>query len=97
MDAEVPRPDHSIALPPDSIVIMYTDGLVERRGEPLDRGLDSLAVTACRHAGEPVAGLCSALAHHYPSDGHDDMAALVLRTPAPGGATDHTRTSSSCF
>ncbi|MEW2630801.1 GAF domain-containing SpoIIE family protein phosphatase [Streptomyces sp. NPDC048389] len=90
VDVEAPRPDHAIALPPDSTVIMYTDGLVERRGEPLDRGLDSLAVTAYRHADEPVAGLCSALADHYPSDGHDDMAVLILRTPvaAPG----HTRT-----
>ncbi|MEU0373781.1 GAF domain-containing SpoIIE family protein phosphatase [Streptomyces sp. NPDC006283] len=87
VDAEAPRPDHSYALPPDSTVIMYTDGLVERHDEPLDRGLDSLAVTAYRHAGEPVHELCSALADHHPSDGHDDMAVLVLRTPG------HPRTS----
>ncbi|MFD4863374.1 PP2C family protein-serine/threonine phosphatase [Streptomyces atratus] len=85
VDLTLPRPEHSFALPADSTVILYTDGLVERRDEPLDQGLDSLAATVYRHAREPVAQLCRVLADHHPSDGHDDMAAVILRTPPTSG------------
>ncbi|MFS0695554.1 PP2C family protein-serine/threonine phosphatase [Streptomyces nitrosporeus] len=84
VDADMPRPDHTYALPPGSTVVMYTDGLVERHDEPLDRGLESLAATAGRHAGDGVDDLCAALADHHPGDGHDDLAVLVLRVPGPG-------------
>ncbi|HBF85765.1 MAG TPA: hypothetical protein DD420_39345 [Streptomyces sp.] len=60
------------------------------RRPSLHRQLDSLAVTAYRHAGAPVDQLRSALAKHHPSDGHDDTAALILRTPA---ATDESISS----
>jgi hypothetical protein len=89
VDAAMPRPDHSCALPAGSTVVLYTDGLVERHDKPLEWGLESLAATANGHAGAPVEELCGALAHHHPGDGHDDMAVLVLRVPrrgAPGAA-----------
>ncbi|AWL41965.1 hypothetical protein B9S64_30650 [Streptomyces sp. SM18] len=60
------------------------------RRPSLHRQLDSLAVTAYRHAGAPVDQLCSALAEHHPSDGHDDMSVLILRTPA---STDESPSS----
>lgn len=85
VDATLPRPDHTFPLPANSTVILYTDGLVERHDQPLDRGLDSLAATAHRHAQAPVDQLCKALADHHPSDGHDDMAVLILRTPTTTG------------
>ncbi|MEU9058562.1 GAF domain-containing SpoIIE family protein phosphatase [Streptomyces sp. NPDC048430] len=81
VDATLPRPDHSFALPANSTVILYTDGVVEHHDEPLEQGLNSLAATANRHARASVHELCAALADHHPSDGHDDMAVLVLRTP----------------
>ncbi|MER6983078.1 PP2C family protein-serine/threonine phosphatase [Streptomyces carpinensis] len=79
--ADLPRPDCRQAIPVDSTVILYTDGLVETPGQSLDRGLDALAVTASRHAGRSPEELCRALAEHHPSDGHDDMAVIALRTP----------------
>ncbi|MEV5551225.1 GAF domain-containing SpoIIE family protein phosphatase [Streptomyces sp. NPDC052309] len=79
--ADLPRPDHSQAVPVDSTVVLYTDGLVEIPGQPLDRGLDALAVTAARYAGRTPEELCRALAENHPSDGHDDMAVIALRTP----------------
>ncbi|MFF7177496.1 SpoIIE family protein phosphatase [Streptomyces sp. NPDC008121] len=84
VDASLPRPSHSFTLPADSTVILYTDGLVERHDESLDRGLEALALIARRHACAPVDELCAALADHHPSDGHDDMAVLILRTPPAG-------------
>ncbi len=42
------RPAASALLDPGSVVIMYTDGLVERRRESLDLGLERLRVTAIR-------------------------------------------------
>jgi serine phosphatase RsbU (regulator of sigma subunit) len=37
-----PRRSTTITLAPDTVVAFYTDGLIERRGEPLDIGLDRL-------------------------------------------------------
>jgi GAF domain-containing protein len=40
------RAQAEIAVPPDAVLVWYTDGLVERRGEVLDRGLERLAACA---------------------------------------------------
>ena len=40
--ASKPRSSTTINIPPDSVVALYTDGLVERRGESLDVGLERL-------------------------------------------------------
>jgi serine phosphatase RsbU (regulator of sigma subunit) len=81
VDARQPRPDHTHPLPPDTTVVLFTDGLVERSDRPLDEGLDELADLATAHAALPLEDFVRALADHHPSDGHDDMAILALRTP----------------
>ena len=43
------RTDDSVRLPPGSTLLLYTDGLVERRGESISVGLDRLADAAHRH------------------------------------------------
>ncbi|GHC01283.1 hypothetical protein GCM10010348_22370 [Streptomyces anthocyanicus] len=78
---DLPRPDHCRPLPVDSTVILFTDGLVEVPGQPLDRGLDALAVTASRLVGLAPEDLCHALVAHRPGNGHDDKAVIALRTP----------------
>ncbi len=43
------RTDNSARLPRGSTLLLYTDGLVERRGETITVGLDRLAAAAGRH------------------------------------------------
>ncbi|MGW3209352.1 PP2C family protein-serine/threonine phosphatase [Streptomyces sp. NPDC001135] len=81
VDAGQPRPDHSRFLPPDATVVFFTDGLIEHPGHPIDQSLGELARLAVAHAGLPLPEFVQALADHHPSDGHDDMAILALRTP----------------
>jgi hypothetical protein len=76
-----PRPDHIRPLPADASVIFFTDGLVEHPAHDLDTGLDALARLATTHVGLPLDELVETLIDRHPSDGHDDMALLALRTP----------------
>jgi serine phosphatase RsbU (regulator of sigma subunit)/PAS domain-containing protein len=72
-------------LVPDSLVALYSDGLIERRGENLDVGLARLAEQATRirggHAG--VQDICDALTAAM-VDGRalgDDLCLLTFRVP----------------
>ncbi|MEP7045327.1 MAG: SpoIIE family protein phosphatase [Ilumatobacteraceae bacterium] len=65
----------------DDIVVMFTDGLVERRGETIDDGLDRLLEAIERNRGLDPQAMCSALLEQL-TDGHeseDDIAVLVIR------------------
>ncbi|GGU96120.1 hypothetical protein GCM10010211_74060 [Streptomyces albospinus] len=75
------RPDHVHPLPPGATVVFYTDGLIEHPDKPIDQSLNELAELATTHAALPVQDFVQALADHHPSDGHDDIAILALRTP----------------
>ncbi|MEU6769956.1 GAF domain-containing SpoIIE family protein phosphatase [Streptomyces sp. NPDC046759] len=83
VDTSQPRPDHSRFLPPGATVVFFTDGLIEHPAHPIDESLNELAALAAVHAALPLPEFVSALADHHPSDGHDDMAILALRTPPP--------------
>ncbi|MER6126730.1 GAF domain-containing SpoIIE family protein phosphatase [Streptomyces sp. NPDC001795] len=81
VDTEQPRPDHTRPLLPDTTVVFFTDGLVEHPEHPIDESLKELADLAIAHADLPLEDFVQALADHHPSDGHDDMAILAVRTP----------------
>ncbi|MFF3689786.1 PP2C family protein-serine/threonine phosphatase [Streptomyces sp. NPDC002187] len=83
VDAHQPRPDHTRPLSAGSTVVFFTDGLIEHPEHPIDTSLDALARTAAAHGDLSLNDLCQALVDHHPSDGHDDMAVLALRTPLP--------------
>jgi hypothetical protein len=38
-----------VAIPPEATFVAFTDGLVERRGESIDQGLDRLRTAATGH------------------------------------------------
>ncbi|MEU5385197.1 GAF domain-containing SpoIIE family protein phosphatase [Kitasatospora cineracea] len=87
VDPDAHRPDHIAPLPDGATVLLFSDGLVEHPGHPIDERLDALAHLASAHAHLLLDDLVHALADHHPSDGHDDMALLAIRTPTAAG--DH--------
>jgi hypothetical protein len=65
-------------------LLLYTDGLIERREEPLDVGLARLADLARDVTGFAVEDLCELVLHHQPiGEMPDDRALLAARFPAP--------------
>ena len=81
MSADVGRPEHRAPLPAGSTLVLYTDGLVERRGEALDRGMTRLRREVSSRAAEPVDVLVEQLLHGMGADAADDIALLALRVP----------------
>jgi len=63
-----------------STILLYTDGLVERRGSPLDEGLRRLAVSAAASADDPEE-LVDTVLRALSGDGErpDDIAVLAVR------------------
>jgi len=79
------RPEAHRSLPARATLLLYTDGLVERRREPLDHGIAraaDLVVDNGRTALDELADLI--MSSIAPDDGyHDDVAMLLYRQPAP--------------
>src|SRR4051812_46812565 len=65
-------------LAPGTTALLYTDGLVERRGERLDAGLDRLRDAVAR-GGEPEAMVAAALAATNAEAADDDVTLVVVR------------------
>jgi GAF domain-containing protein/anti-sigma regulatory factor (Ser/Thr protein kinase) len=70
----------TIELPPDATIVLYTDGLVERRDRPLETGLARLAEIAAEAGADPDEVCTQLIAELVDSDTTDDVALLVVRT-----------------
>ncbi len=80
---DVPRTDAQVPLGPGDTLLLYTDGLVERRDGTLDEGNAWLLGELRRRAGGPLDELCDGLlAAVDASARHDDTALLAVRVPA---------------
>jgi serine phosphatase RsbU (regulator of sigma subunit) len=84
VDADAPRHQHVVALDPGTTVVLYTDGLVERRDASLDVGLVRLLAAAPELARRPVEELCDELLHRLDPDLTDDIALLAVRVRGKG-------------
>ncbi|WP_149828384.1 PP2C family protein-serine/threonine phosphatase [Streptomyces tailanensis] len=75
----VPRPQAAVGFTEGDTLVLYTDGLIERRHEDIDTGLTRLADALTRHrhiAPEPLAD--ALLLDLLPPDGATDDTALVI-------------------
>ncbi|MGW1954503.1 PP2C family protein-serine/threonine phosphatase [Streptomyces sp. NPDC001920] len=70
-----PRPQAATTYSDGATLVLYTDGLIERRREDIDAGLDRLA---------------DALVRHRTADPETLADAVLLELLPPGGATDDT-------
>jgi serine phosphatase RsbU (regulator of sigma subunit) len=80
LDPATPRTDHTRELGPGATVVLYTDGLVERRGSSLDEGLAWLVGAVAHGAELSLQELCDRLLGGLAGAVEDDVALLVLRT-----------------
>jgi serine phosphatase RsbU (regulator of sigma subunit)/anti-sigma regulatory factor (Ser/Thr protein kinase) len=74
----------TLPFPPGSLIVMYSDGLVERRGESLDVGIDRLTRSVGEHWNLPLDAMCDAVLDDALRGRRraDDVAMLALRSPA---------------
>jgi serine phosphatase RsbU (regulator of sigma subunit) len=87
-----PRADGTATVPEGATVLLFTDGLFERRGVPLDEGRDRLRRLLAGSAEEPLDALCDRLLAGMLGEGaEDDVALLAVRAhpatwdrPRPG-------------
>jgi anti-sigma regulatory factor (Ser/Thr protein kinase) len=70
----------SLQLEPGTTLLLFTDGLVERRGEPLDAGLERI-IDVARSSPMLLDELCEHLVHRLVGDTRpaDDVAVLGVR------------------
>ncbi|MGY1843964.1 SpoIIE family protein phosphatase [Modestobacter sp. SYSU DS0875] len=80
VDATAERTESVVTLACGTTVLLYTDGLIERRGGDLDEGMSRLRQVAVELAGLPLDQLCDELldrlVHGRPED---DVAVVAIR------------------
>ncbi|KES08456.1 protein phosphatase [Streptomyces toyocaensis] len=77
----VPRPEASTAFAEGATLVLYSDGLIERRGEDIDVGLARLAGSLVRHGRAGPEALADALLADLlpPASTNDDTALVIIR------------------
>ncbi|MEV8156287.1 PP2C family protein-serine/threonine phosphatase, partial [Streptomyces fradiae] len=83
LDPDMPRPRASDAVPANATVLLYTDGLIERRDESLDDAMGRLGRFVTELAREPLNVLCDELLIGLGADSDDDIALLAVRPVPP--------------
>jgi serine phosphatase RsbU (regulator of sigma subunit) len=74
---------HTVHLARGDTAVLYTDGLVERRGESIDDGIDRLRQIAAHAPAEPELLADHILRALLPGAGGEDDIALLAVQPAP--------------
>ena len=82
VDPSTRRSDHEVTLLPGDTVVLYTDGLVERRDATLDDGLARLVAAGRELSAVPVDEVCERLMAGMAPDLSDDIALVTLRVMA---------------
>jgi PAS domain S-box-containing protein len=80
-----PRPQASQVLPVGSTLMLYTDGLVERRDNSIDEGIERVADILMKTSVLPVDAVADlVLDEMAPEGGYDDDVAMVVCRASPG-------------
>ncbi|WP_299953374.1 SpoIIE family protein phosphatase [uncultured Modestobacter sp.] len=90
VDPAAPRGESVVTLDSGTTVLLFTDGLIERRGDDLDGGMNRLRAAAMDLAGEPLDVLCDELVERLVHGQPEDDVALVairLLPQLPAGPT----------
>lgn len=79
------RPETTVTLEPGSLVVLYSDGLIERRRESLELGINRLETALVERFDQPIGeildGVIGYLTQHSPAQ--DDIVVVACRyTPA---------------
>ncbi|TKJ33611.1 SpoIIE family protein phosphatase [Blastococcus sp. CCUG 61487] len=83
VDHTRPRAEHDLVVDPGSTLLLYTDGLVERRDQVFDDGIALLAGALADLRRRPVQDLCDALLTRLlPTGAEDDVALVAARLRA---------------
>ena len=78
--AHTDRQETPARLDPGGTLLLYTDGLIERRGESIDEGVATLIAAVDEFAGLPLPVMCDrVLAELLPDDNDDDVALVAVR------------------
>jgi serine phosphatase RsbU (regulator of sigma subunit) len=74
-----PRPTGRAGFEPGARLVLYTDGLIERRDEDLSDSMDKFARRLCRTADQPLEELADCLLEEHAADQTDDIALLLVQ------------------
>jgi serine phosphatase RsbU (regulator of sigma subunit) len=86
IDPRTRRIESEVTLGRGSTVLLYTDGLIERRGRDLHEGLELLRETVAGLADRPLDELCDeVLARMLPREPQDDVAVVAVRLQPQDG------------
>lgn len=97
------RPDTAFgsattALRTGDVLLLYTDGLIERRDRDLDEGFAALAEAAADLVGEPAETVCAALVDRLlPHQDTTTTSACSASVWCPTRAADHAHDPSPCL
>ena len=97
------RSEQVLPMPPGSTLVLYTDGLVERRGQDIDDGIELLSTLLSGTADRPLADAVDAVMDAMvPGDPDDDVVVLAVRalprprrSPAGPGGSGYSEPPSS--
>ncbi|MFI7602836.1 PAS domain S-box protein [Actinoplanes sp. NPDC049681] len=80
------RPRAQVTLEPGSLVVLYSDGLIERRNRTLETGIARLETTAHALATESLSEIADRVIHQMIDDSptEDDIVLVCLRYSPPG-------------
>jgi serine phosphatase RsbU (regulator of sigma subunit)/PAS domain-containing protein len=74
---EIPRVEHQVKLGPGDTVLLYSDGLIERRDRDLDEGVAELGSVLTELRDRPLDDLCDRLLERLVVDDHEDDIAII--------------------